>query len=201
MKKITKRLALAIACLQMTVCFGCGDSGKSEKKSSSKSKNVGFDSPDEAIEAYLQAAVDEDADAVYNTFYSKEVDTLLDISEEHFDEKHTKSEIKSIVKEEFADFHDEISKYPTKEWKVNYEFYEDFTDELFMNDDDDSEWQEFNEICRKEYDKIHLQEVYVYDSVGMIHEETDEFEEFIEDDIVCMQFDGKWYISILDLIF
>lgn len=205
MKRIIKCLALAIACLQMTVCFGCSNSDKSEKKSSSsKSKSSGFDSPDEAIEAYLKAFIDNDADAVYNTIYSKEVDMFLEICEEFLDEKHTESDIISIVKEELADCHEGMSNYPIDEWKMNYEFYEDFTDEFLMFDmfddfDDDFEYREAYEKMRKEYDKMNLQKVYTYDSVYLINDNADFVEELFNDDIACMQFDDKWYISILNL--
>lgn len=202
MKKIIKVMSLAIACLQLTVCFGCSNSDKSEKKSSSsKLKSSGFDSPDEAIEAYLKAFIDNDADAVYNTIYSKEVGMFLEICEESFDEKHTESDIISIVKEELADCHEGMSRYPIDEWKMNYEFYEDFTDEFLMLDDfdDDFEYQEAYEKMCKEYDKMNLQKVYTYDSVYLINENADFVEELFDDDIICMQFEDKWYISVMNL--
>jgi|GEM_PF-5207448 hypothetical protein len=196
MKKIVKGMALFLACLQMTVCIGCGSSGGSGKKSSSKGK--GFDTPEDAIEAYLQAAVDEDEDAIYNMFYEGEIDIYIDMIEEMYDEKTTKSEFKSLVieqlEEELEDFQEDLSYYPLKEWKMNYENREDITDEFLNYDDDEN--QEFNEKLRKKYDDMNLKKVYMYDSVGMIHEETDDFAEFLEDDIACLQFDDKWYIMM-----
>lgn len=190
MKKFAKSLALVLACLQLTVCFGCGNSGKSNKKSSS-SKSSGFDSPDEAIEAYLKAAVDEDANAIYNMFYEDEIDMWLNMLNERYDEKITKSEFKSFaieqLEEALEECHEELSYYPIKEWKMNYEDREDITNEI---DDYDN----------VDYNDINLKKAYIYDSVGMIHEDPDDFVEFRSDDICCLQFGDKWYIYMMNVI-
>lgn len=199
MKKVFKGIALVLACLQLTVCFGCGSSeGGSGKKSSSKGK--GFDTPEEAIEAYLQAAIDEDSDAIYNMFYEDEIDIIIDMFKEEYDEKITKSEFESLVKESleenFEYFREDLSDHPFKEWKMNYEDREDIT-YGFLSYDEDNE-DDSSEKLLKSYNDIKLKKVYQYDSVGMLHEKTDDFAVFYDDDVACMLFGDKWYITVFD---
>lgn len=191
MKRITKSLALAIACMQMTVCFGCSNSDKSEKKSSSsKSKSIGYDSPDEAIEAYLNAFIEQDSKTLYEMVYKDEWDIFYDYFDDNdLSKKDITNALDQYMQEEIAE---ELSEHPIDEWKQVNNGYEDITDEFLTWYDSDV--IDYDEV-RKQYQKIGLQKVIRYDWAVLEHEESDDFIECITDDVPLIQFNGKWYLS------
>lgn len=190
MKRIIKCLALAIVCLQMTVCFGCSNSDKSEKKSSSsKSKSSGFDSPDEAIEAYLNAFIEQDSKALYEMVYKDEWDIFHDYFNDDLSKKDITNALDQYMQEEIAE---ELSDHPIDEWKQVNHGYEDITDEFLIGFT--SGTIDFDEV-RKQYDKMGLQKVIRYDWVVLEHEESNDFIDCITDDVILLKINGEWYLS------
>lgn len=193
MRKIIKSFVMIFICMQMTLCFGCGDSDESSKKSSSsKSKNTGYDTPEEAVNAYLNTFIEQDSKTLYGMVNKDEWDIFYDYID---DDNFSKKDMIGFFDEYMREIIDkELSRHPKDEWKPVNEGYDDVTDEFLDWIDDFGDNIDADGI-RKQYKKIGLQKVITYDWVVLEHKGSEDFIECITDDLTLVMIDGKWYLS------
>lgn len=183
-------LFIILACLQLTVCFGCGSSDKSDKKET-HSESIGFDTSDEALNAYLNAFLENDSEKIESMIYEEEWDV---ISEYLADGSYTKKrQIKLLRKYMDEIAVEKLTRHSLKEWKPVNNGYEDDTDYFLSSMDNDK--------AAKAYQKIGFEKSITYDWAVLSHEESNDFVECIEDDVSLMKFNGKWYLSALMLCY
>ncbi|MGN0632189.1 MAG: hypothetical protein ACI4JN_12775 [Ruminococcus sp.] len=158
--------------------------------------NNGMDSPEEVIEAYLDAVISFDSDALYALFNLDEVTLTYEMFESGGVPTNTISSpyfmqtgiyyemmMDNIIDDDWLI----LLQNPTK----SYFYAGENTD---IRDYYES-WLEENNL-----DKISVDKVYLYDSVGLRDAEQDEFYEFIDDDINVICIDGKYYLSSVEIV-
>lgn len=159
--------------------------------------NNGMDSPEEVIEAYLDAVISFNADAVYALFNLDEValsyELLLELDWMQTDIFSSPYVMQAGIY--YAMMMDDICnddwlillQNPTK----SYYYKGENTDFL----DYYESW-----IEEKNLDTTLIEKMYWYDSVGLEDIERGEFYEFISDDISVICIDGKFYLSSVQIV-
>ncbi len=160
--------------------------------------NNGMDSPEEVIEAYLDAVISFDSEALYALFNLDEVALSYEffksdgvpaaiISSPYFMQAGIYYEMMmdDIVDDDWLF----LLQNPTKSYLYAGDATIDFRDyyESLLEE--------------KNLDTISIDKVYLYDSVGLEDAERGDFYEFISDDIDVICIDGKFYLSSAQIVY
>lgn len=160
--------------------------------------NNGMDSPEEVIEAYLDAVINFDADAIYALFNLDEVASSYELFNEELKSYGMTNDMLSspyfwqagiyyemMMDELSADDWLILLQNPAKSYYYNGDITEDYLDdyETYLEE--------------KQLDTIPIEKAYLYDAVGLKDAERDHLYEFIDDDICVICIDGKFYLPFV----
>lgn len=158
--------------------------------------NNGMDSPEEVIEAYLDAVIRFDPDAIYALFNLDEAALSCALLEEDGFSSAVLSSpyfMQTVIYYEMM-----MEDLSDDDWLFRFE---NPTKSYFYDDDVTIDCWDFYASWLEETNLVSpsIEKAYLYDSVGLEIARGD-FYEFISDDIAVICMDGKYYLSCLQIL-
>ena len=149
----------------------------------SASSNKGLDSHEEVIDTYFEAFFEMNTDKIYSLFSTDELNYFNQFAHKNY----TEETIPGILYPEMKKVEPELLAYSSEYWEICFDKVQDYKEELFNR---------MGAEVGEQYFSIGIQNIVRYKDCALssVYEDVSSVI-CIEDEIACIQIDGKWYLS------